>query len=116
MTIMPLSPPIAFIIMLLAAGGLLFLLSRLSAVRTGKGTGSTKPYACGEDMPDHMIQPDYSQFFPFAFFFTILHVVALTVTTVPVEKFTTVETVTTFVIATVYLLGAVVGLTILYRR
>ena len=29
------------------------------------------------------VQPDYGQFFPFAFFFTILHVVALMVATVP---------------------------------
>ena len=110
MSIMPLSPPIAFVILLLAAGGLLWVLSLLSAKRQGTGAGSTKPYACGEDMPNHMIQPDYGQFFPFAFFFTILHVVALMVTTVPVE------TIATFAIATVYLVGAVVGLTILYRR
>ncbi len=45
--------------------------------------GQLEPYACGEDVPDHRAQPDYSQFFPFAFFFTIMHVVALVVATVP---------------------------------
>ena len=73
--------------------------------------GTLKPYACGEDMPEHAcIQPDYGQFFPFAFFFTILHVVALMATTVPVE------TASTFVLALVYIAGAVVGLTVLYRK
>jgi hypothetical protein len=43
--------------------------------------GKTKPYACGEDVADHRAQPDYGQFFHFAFFFTIMHVVALVVTT-----------------------------------
>ena len=58
-----------------------------------------------------MIQPDYGQFFPFAFFFTILHVVALMVTTVPAR-----DAGARFVIAVVYVLGAVVGLLVLYRR
>ncbi len=34
--------------------------------------GKLAPYACGEDMPSHLMQPDYSQFFPFAFFFTVI--------------------------------------------
>ncbi|MCX5656683.1 MAG: hypothetical protein NTZ48_00370, partial [Candidatus Omnitrophica bacterium] len=69
-----------------------------------------KAYACGEDFKDHLIQPDYSQFFPFAFFFTILHVVALVITTVPKE------TMETFAIAVVYIVGAITGLLILLRK
>jgi NADH-quinone oxidoreductase subunit A len=45
--------------------------------------GKRKPYACGEEVSDHRAQPDYSQFFVFAFFFTVMHVVALVVATVP---------------------------------
>jgi len=105
-----LSPPIAFLIIFAAAVGFSALLSRL-AFRGGVDTPwKYKPYACGEDIASHMIQPDYAQFLPFAFFFTILHVVALIVTTVPVE------TQRTLVIAIAYLVGAVVGLTVLYRR
>ena len=69
-----------------------------------------KSYACGEDVPTHLIQPDYTQFFPFAFFFTILHVIALIAATVPFETFET------FTIAVIYILGAIVGLSILFRR
>ena len=57
-----------------------------------------------------MIQPDYSQFFPFAFFFTMLHVVALMIATVPVG------TETPFLLPVVYVIGAIIGLVILLRK
>jgi hypothetical protein len=104
-------PPVALGILLLAVGALSLMLSRLAfRSPTAQAAGMTMPYSCGETLPTHMIQPDYAQFFPFAFFFTILHVVALMVTTVPSEI------ASTFVIAIVYILGAVVGLTVLYRK
>jgi len=105
-----LSPPLAFLIILAAAAALSFGLSRLGIKRRTLADSSGEPYACGEDLPSHMIQPDYGQFLPFAFFFTILHVIALMVTTVPVE------TLSSFTIAIVYLLCAVVVLLVLYRR
>ena len=83
-------------------------MSRLSANR--KGNRQTGPYACGEDLPTHMIQPDYGQFLPFAFFFTILHVTALMVTTAAGA------TAAALAIALLYVLGAAVGLLVLYRN
>jgi NADH-quinone oxidoreductase subunit A len=71
--------------------------------------GLTKEYACGEDLPTAMIQPDYSQFYPFAFYFTILHVAALMIATVPTA------TIETSLIAVVYILGAIIGLFVLYK-
>jgi hypothetical protein len=105
-----LSPPIAFFIILGGAILLSLMLRRLAFRPKAGQTGSTKAYACGEDLPSHMIQPDYSQFFPFAFYFTILHVVALMAATVPAA------TMGTFLIAAVYVLGAIIGLFVLYRR
>lgn len=103
-----LSPAIAFPV-LLAASGLFYLALRGLTMKKEKyPVGLAKPYACGEEQFE-TAQADYAQFFPFAFFFTILHVVALTVTTVPVE------TMGNYLIAVLYVLGAVVGLTILYR-
>jgi NADH-quinone oxidoreductase subunit A len=102
-------PPIAFAVVFLAVAGLAFLMSRLAATAR-LGSRGLGPYACGEQLSTHMIQPKYSQFFPFAFFFTILHVVALMVTTVPQT------TAVSMVIAAVYVLGAIVGLTVLYSR
>ena len=102
-------PPIAFLI-LLAAGGLLYwFMGRLAPKKRGRGEG-LKPYACGEDMDTHMIQPNYGQFLPFAFFFTILHVVALMVTTAAGV------TAAAFAIALLYVLCAAVGLVVLYRN
>jgi NADH:ubiquinone oxidoreductase subunit 3 (subunit A) len=105
-----LSPPLAFLIVLAAMLLLVLALTRLAFKPKGHTKGEIKAYACGEDMPSHMIQPDYSQFFPFAFYFTILHVVALMAATVPAAVMGT------YVIAVVYILGAIIGLCVLYRR
>ena len=105
-----LSPPIAFLIMLVTVIVLVSGISAISFKAKSRAEGTGKSYACGEDMPPNLMQPDYSQFFPFAFFFTILHVVALMLATVPTE------TMGSFSIAVIYLLGAIVAMFILFRR
>ena len=105
-----LSPPVAFAIFLALIFAISKVCSLCAAERREKLTGGEKGYACGEDFHDNMIQPDYSQFFPFAFFFTILHVVALMVATVPYGNKSI------FAIAVVYIVGAITGLTILLRK
>jgi NADH:ubiquinone oxidoreductase subunit 3 (subunit A) len=103
-------PPIVFAIVLLAAIALSLGLRKLAFKPKNVPEGLTKPYACGEDVNSHMARPNYSQFFPFAFYFTILHVVALMVATIPA---TTAQSIT---IAGLYVLGAIIGLLVLYRR
>jgi NADH:ubiquinone oxidoreductase subunit 3 (subunit A) len=105
-----LAPPIVFILVLVVILCLAYMLSKLALRPRNLPEGLTKEYACGEDLPTAMIQPDYSQFYPFAFYFTILHVVALMIATVPVA------TLETSLIAVVYILGAIVGLFVLYMR
>jgi len=105
-----LSPPIVFIILLGWTITIASLLSKLSFKVKNRPDDIGKSYACGEDVPTHLMQPDYSQFFPFAFFFTILHVITLMIATVPVETFES------FFIALIYIVGAVTGLIILFRR
>ena len=105
-----LSPPVAFILIMLAALLCAYVLSKLAMKPKKIPAGLTQEYSCGEDIKTHMIQPDYTQFFPFAFYFTILHVVALMIATVPMA------TIQTFMIAVVYILGAIVGLFVLYKR
>jgi len=104
-----LSPPIAFFIVLSVSLLLSRLFSNLSFHPKGRTAEGRKSYACGEDNYDHMAQPDYSTFFPFAFFFTIAHVATLIMTTVPVETYQT------FILAFLYITGAIVGLYILLR-
>lgn len=66
-------PPVVFLLIL---GAALILLRGMSVfsfpAKDGAAGGKRKAYACGEDMPAGRGQPDYSQFFPFAFFFTIM--------------------------------------------
>jgi NADH-quinone oxidoreductase subunit A len=103
-----LTPPVAFVLILVVALFVVYALSKLAYRPKQLPAGLTKEYACGEDLPSHMIQPDYSQFYPFAFYFTILHVVALMAATVPVA------TLETSLIAVVYIVGAMIGLFVLY--
>jgi NADH-quinone oxidoreductase subunit A len=104
------SPPLVFIILFFITIVLFWFCSRYAFRKKEKSASAKKAYACGEDFQEHLIQPDYSQFFPFAFFFTILHVVALVIATVPTE------TIGIFAIAVVYVAGAIIGLIILLRK
>ena len=106
-----LSPPAVFVIVFSFGCLLSFLFSKLAISNKKERTeGMGKSYACGEDVSDHMAQPDYSQFFPFAFFFTIAHVSAMMVATIPLE------TVKNLLMAEVYIAAVIVGLSILLRR
>ncbi len=104
------TPIIAFAIVFVVAAVFAMLFSKLGATPSKDSAGKTKPYSCGETMEKNRAQPDYQQFFPFAFFFTIMHVFALVVATLP----STILPVT-FFLAGIYLLSIFVGLIILYR-
>ena len=105
-----LTPPAVFAISLLVVF-LVYLWSKGLAFRPAKeALGKRKLYACGEDLPIRRVQPDYSQFFPFAFFFTIMHVVALILTTMPAGD------IGAHALALVYVSAAVVGLLVLFRN
>ncbi len=104
-----LTPPAAFVILLLAVFVLYGLSKRLAARPTKDAPGKRKLYACGEDLPIQRVKPDYKQFFPFAFFFTMMHVVALVLATIPSGD------VGLHNLAFVYIGGAIVGLLILFR-
>jgi NADH:ubiquinone oxidoreductase subunit 3 (subunit A) len=99
-----LMPPVAFVVVLAFTAIFSYLCSLLSF----KGKPSSgEPYACGEEEFDEYAQPDYSQFFPFAFFFTIAHVATLMLATVPEMSLRV------FVTAAVYIVAVFIGLFIL---
>jgi len=104
-----LSPPLVFLVVMAFILVFTLIISKLALKPKKLSEGLTKAYSCGEELPTHMIQPDYSQFYPFAFYFTILHVVALMAATVPVA------TIETSMIAVVYIFGAIIGLFVLYK-
>jgi len=104
------TPPAAFIISFLFFAILAAALSRL-AYRGKQGpAGGRTSYACGEDIPDHTAQPDYSQFFSFAFFFTIAHVATLMMTIIPIESLETLA------MALIYVAVVVVSLMVVFKR
>lgn len=103
------SPPVAFILLFILIATISKMLSSVSYKRKGKmDEGTTKAYASGEEFAEHRVQVDYGQFFPFAFFFTILHVVTLMVTTMPAN------TLNIAFIAVAYIIGAIISLFILF--
>ena len=105
-----LAPPIAFVIVLVVTLAGFAGAALLPPKRKGPRGALAKPYASGETVERSRFQPDYGQFFPFAFFFTILHVVTLMVASSPAR------TIQSAAIAGVYVVGALLGLFILFRR
>lgn len=103
-------PPIAFGV-LLATVAILEVASRRLTAQGIDSPGKTKAYACGEDPVTNRVQPNYGEFFPFAFFFTIMHVVALMLATVPAGGSKL------FIgIAVLYALVGLLGLLILFKE
>lgn len=79
------SPPLAFLIFL----GLAFLVYALGsrlAPKLKKEGGKLATYACGEDIPGVKLQFGYRLFFFIALFFTMMHVAALVISTIPGGK------------------------------
>jgi len=105
-----LSPPVAFLILLGLGLAGTALAAGLAAKPSTNAPGKFRSHACGEDVPQARVQPDYSMFFPFAFAFTILHVTALVVAVGPRFEGATLG------LGLVYLVAAGIGLSILVRR
>lgn len=101
-----LSPPVAFFL-LLALTGLISLVSKKLSARGVYSQGKEQAYACGETVEENKAQPDYSEFFKFAFFFTIMHVIVLVVATDPMGLSVT---------SAVYLSVTMLSLFMLLRR
>jgi hypothetical protein len=80
-----LSPPLAFLIFL-GFAFLLFALGKRMAPASKKVGGKLETYACGEHLPGFKIQFGYRLFFFIALFFTMMHVAALVIATVPSGK------------------------------
>lgn len=72
--------------------------------------GARASYACGEESPKTHCRPEYGQFFSYAFFFTIMHVVALILATVPSGNSEP------YLIAAFYIVAVFVGLRSLLRN
>jgi NADH:ubiquinone oxidoreductase subunit 3 (subunit A) len=101
-------PPVA-ISLILAAVLLVSRAMKGSAFRGELGAGARSAYSCGEEMPSNSYRPEYGQFFSYAFFFTIMHVAALVLATVPAGA------AGPYMVAALYVAAALVGLGALLR-
>jgi hypothetical protein len=110
MSALLLMPPVALTLLVMVVWALSGAAGTLSFKRKGARGALDKPYAGGENIEKHRVQIDYGQFFPFAFFFTILHVVTLIVATSPARNLQGLA------ISLIYVMGAMLGLVILFRR
>ncbi len=80
-----LSPPVAFLFFL-GVAFVLYALGKAMAPALTKAGGKLTTYACGEDIPGAKVQFGYRLFYFVALFFTIMHVAALVIATVPSGK------------------------------
>jgi len=76
-------PPLDFLLLFAVIAVFVWLSRGLSPRGVAHTAGKGEPYACGQEVSTGRIQPSYSDFFPFAFFFTIMHVAALMIGTIP---------------------------------
>jgi len=101
-----LSPPIVFLIFILLGLGFLRLVEPYAAAGADS-EHKLEPYACGQRQVVHDVSPNYSQFFPYAFFFTIMHVLVLVVATAPKGA---------LLLPLLYVAGGLLALIIIFRR
>ena len=101
------SPPILFLAFLLL-GVMLLLLGRHFAAQGEENPAKHIHYSCGEDLDVPHFELNYHAFFRLALLFGILHIVALTISTI----FSTGNATTKFY-AVLYVLGAAVSMFIL---
>ncbi|MCL1975230.1 MAG: hypothetical protein FWG61_03600 [Firmicutes bacterium] len=101
-----LTPPVTLLIFLVLGLALSRAVAGYSAVG-GENVRKLESYACGHRQVNHSVSPDYSQFFPYAFFFTIMHVLALVVATAPVGE---------LILPLLYIASGLLALVIIFRR
>lgn len=79
------SPPVVFVLITALIALFAFVVSKLST----KGNVSSRgleSYACGQRGFKEYVNPDYTQFFTYAFIFTVMHVLTMVAAMAPKEK------------------------------
>lgn len=100
------SPPIIFAVFL----GIFALAMAAAASCAPKKRNSGRaldPYACGHRDVENYVNPNYSQFFRFAIVFTVMHVIALVITTAPLDA---------MALPLAYVAAGVLTLVIIFRK
>ncbi len=99
-------PPIAFLLFIIIGLVLTKVVGRY-APKSEVSEGKMESYACGQKDVVHSVSPDYGQFFPYAFFFTIMHVLVLVIATAPKGVLT---------LPLLYVVVGILALVLIFRR
>lgn len=100
------SPPMIFFLFTAVTAVLAAVLSKYAA--KGKTTKrGLDAYACGQRGFKEYVNPDYTQFFTFAFIFTVMHVLTMVVATAPKDM---------SLLPIIYIFAGVLVLIIVFRR
>ncbi len=102
-------PPVAFLIALSAVYLFAAFFSNW-APKPAHNPEKTKTYACGEDFPSEKVIPGYEEFYPFAIFFTVLHVAGLMLATMAAAS------AISFAVPLIYVVLIGIILTVLFIR
>jgi NADH:ubiquinone oxidoreductase subunit 3 (subunit A) len=102
------SPPI-LIIIFMVLGALLLLMGRVISAKGKYNRTKHLHYSCGEDLDAPHVQVSYHAFFRLALLFSILHIVALVISTIDRNADNKIH-------AVLYLIGAGVCIFILLER
>jgi len=100
------SPPVIFILFFLILIVSNIWLSQFS--KLGKlGEHALDSYACGQRNVENYVNPDYSQFYQYAYVFTVVHVLILVVATAPADA---------QLLPIVYIVTGIMSILIVFRR
>lgn len=100
------SPPVIFGVILILGAMVLKWLGRYSN-KSELGEHTLDPYACGQRDVENYVNPDYSQFYSYAFIFTVVHILIMVVATAPADA---------QVLPVIYIVSGVLALLIAFKR
>jgi NADH-quinone oxidoreductase subunit A len=100
------SPLVAFILFFVIFAAFSKGISGYSHYRS-ESVNEIDAYACGQKNIRHYVNPDFRQFFPYAFFYTIMHVLVLIVATAPYDA---------PLLPVIYIVSGILSIVIIFKR
>lgn len=104
-----LTSPLVVFILFMGMGAAILYIGSLISERGPHSEGKHAHYACGEDLANPDLDLKYHAFYRLALLFGICHITALVISTIPIGY-------TGKVFPLFYLVGALLSLTILWKR
>ena len=100
------SPPVIFILLFFSIAMSSKWLSRFSH-KGDLGEHAGDSYACGQRDVENYVNPDYSKYYPYAFIFTVIHILILVVATSPSDV---------QILPVIYIISGILAILIAFKR